>query len=320
VSRVRVACVGTGFIAGRHLAALAGFPDVEVVAVADAVLERAEEAAARCGARAYADGAALLETEELDAVWLCVPPFAHGPLESAAVARGLPFFVEKPLGPDLATAEAVAAEVAAAGLTTAVGYHWRHLELVHRAAALLADRPPQLVTAAWLDRTPAVPWWSRRAASGGQVVEQTTHLFDLARLLAGEVVSVSAAERAAPEGDVPAASSALLVFASGAVGSISSARVLDRRHQVGLQVVAEGLAVELTERSLTDHALRVAGPDGEETTRSEQDPIAAEDRQFLDVVRGDAAEVAVPYAEALRSHALAWAADRAAREGGTIRC
>jgi myo-inositol 2-dehydrogenase/D-chiro-inositol 1-dehydrogenase len=312
--------VGTGFIAGRHLAALAGFPDVEVVAVADAVPERAEEAAARCGARAYADGAALLETEELDAVWLCVPPFAHGPLESAAVARGLPFFVEKPLGPDLATAEAVAREVAAAGLTTAVGYHWRHLELVHRAAELLADRPPQLVTAAWLDRTPAVPWWSRRAASGGQVVEQTTHLFDLARLLAGEVVSVSAAERAAPEGDVPAASSALLVFASGAVGSISSARVLDRRHRVGLQVVAEGLAVELTEQSLTDHALRVAGPDGEETTRSEQDPIAAEDRQFLDVVRGDAAEVAVPYAEGLRSHALAWAADRAAREGGTIRC
>ena len=123
MSRLRVAVVGTGFIAGRHLAALAGFDDVEVVAVADAVPARAEEAAARSGARPHPDGIALLETEELDAVWLCVPPFAHGPLEAAAIARGLPFFVEKPLGPDLATAEAIGAEVAAAGLTTAVGYH-----------------------------------------------------------------------------------------------------------------------------------------------------------------------------------------------------
>ena len=36
MSRLRVACVGSGFIAGRHLAALSGFPDVEIVAVAAA--------------------------------------------------------------------------------------------------------------------------------------------------------------------------------------------------------------------------------------------------------------------------------------------
>jgi predicted dehydrogenase len=309
VTRLRVGVVGTGFIAGRHLAGLAGFDDVAVVAVADAVPARAEEAAARSGARPYPDGTALLETEELDAVWLCVPPFAHGPLEAVAIARGLPFFVEKPLGPDLATAEAIGAEVAAAGLTTAVGYHWRHLGLVHRAQELLRDRPVQLVTGAWLDRTPGAPWWSRRAASGGQVVEQTTHLFDLARLLAGEVDTVAAVERAAPEGDVPAASTTLLTFASGAVGSIS----------VGLQLVTEGLAVEVTERGLSDHELRVSGAEGEETTGSAEDPIAVEDREFLDVLLGAAPGVRVPYAEGLRSHALACAADRAGREGGPVR-
>ncbi len=309
MTRLRVGVVGTGFIAGRHLAGLAGFDDVAVVAVADAVPARAEEAAARSGARPYPDGTALLETEELDAVWLCVPPFAHGPLEAVAIARGLPFFVEKPLGPDLATAEAIGAEVAAAGLTTAVGYHWRHLGLVHRAQELLRDRPVQLVTGAWLDRTPGAPWWSRRAASGGQVVEQTTHLFDLARLLAGEVDTVAAVERAAPEGDVPAASTTLLTFASGAVGSIS----------VGLQLVTEGLAVEVTERGLSDHELRVSGAEGEETTGSAEDPIAVEDREFLDVLLGAAPGVRVPYAEGLRSHALACAADRAGREGGPVR-
>ena len=50
MSRLRVGCVGTGFIAGRHLAALASFPDVQIVAVADPADGRAAEAAGRYGA------------------------------------------------------------------------------------------------------------------------------------------------------------------------------------------------------------------------------------------------------------------------------
>jgi predicted dehydrogenase len=314
VSRLRIGVVGTGFIAGRHLAALSGLPEVDVVAVADPVRERAEVAAARAGARPYADGLDLLAGEDLDAVWLCVPPFAHGPLETAAVARGLPFFVEKPLALDLATAEEVAREVAAAGSTTAVGYHWRHLSVVRRAAELVRDRAVHLVTGQWLDRTPAVPWWARRDGSGGQVVEQTTHVFDLARLLAGEVASVTAVERpAADDGEVATAAVALLTFESGAVGSISSARALDWRHAVGLQLVTDERVVELSERSLDDHRLRVVTADGEEVDRTEEDPIAAEDREFVDVLLGRAERPRVPYAEALRTHALACAADRAAQ-------
>ncbi|WP_036337011.1 MULTISPECIES: Gfo/Idh/MocA family protein [Modestobacter] len=320
MTRLRVGCVGTGFIAGQHLRALAGFDDVEVVAVADTVLERAQQAADRSGGRAYGDGLTLLDSEDLDAVWLCVPPFAHGALETAAIAHGVPFFVEKPLGLDLPAAQELADQVSASGLTTAVGYHWRHLEVVHRAAELLARTPAQLVTGYWLDKTPAVPWWPQRAYSGSQVIEQTTHVFDLARTLAGEVASVAAAERAASDGrgDVPAAASALLRFVSGAVGSISSARVLGWRHRVALHVVAEGLVVELSERGLTDHELRVVTAHGEEVLRSDQDPIRTEDREFLDVLLGRAAQVRVPYHEALRTHALACAADRSARDGRPV--
>ena len=120
-TRLRVGCVGTGFIASRHLEALTRFADVEVVAVADAVRERAGATAAQYGAVAYDDGLALLAAEDLDAVWLCVPPFAHGPLESAALDRNLPFTVERPLALDLATAFAIADEVRRRARTTAVG-------------------------------------------------------------------------------------------------------------------------------------------------------------------------------------------------------
>lgn len=315
--RLRVGCIGTGFIAGRHLAALAAMPDVEVVAVADPDIERAQAAAGRVAARAYGDGLTLLATEDLDAVWLCVPPFAHGPLEQAALERNLPFFVEKPLAVDLATAQAIAEGVRARGLLTAVGYHWRYLGVVEQALGLLRETPPQLVVGQWLDATPPAPWWSRRQGSGGQLVEQTTHLFDLARCLGGEVDGVSAAESTLtrsghPDADVPTASTAMLRFASGALGSISSSCLLDGRYRVGLRLVAAGRVVELRERALSDHELRV---DDEQIARSDQDPIAAEDRAFVDALQDRGTDIRVPYGEALRTHALVCAADRSARDG-----
>jgi predicted dehydrogenase len=323
MSRLRVACVGTGFIAGRHLSALASFPDVEVVAVADPDAARAQATAERWGARAYADGLELLAREELDAVWLCVPPFAHGPLEQAAVARGLPFFVEKPLAVDLAGAVAIDEQVRAAGLLTAVGYHWRSLDVVEQAAEALGGADVHLVTGHWLDATPGAPWWSRRTGSGGQLVEQTTHLFDLVRLLVGEVEEVSAVELTAPrtqlpDADVPTAGAVTLRFTSGAVGTIASTCVLGWRHRVGLQLFAEGCAVEVLERGLSDHELRLRTGEGEQVVQSDQDPVAREDREFVDALRGDGA-VRVPYAEALRTHALVIAADRSAREGVSVR-
>ena len=319
----RVACVGTGFMAGKHLAALAALPDVEVVAVADAVPARAEAVAADLGARPYDDGLALLATEELDAVWLCVPPFAHGALERAALARDLPFFAEKPLAHDLETAAGIAAEVEAGGLLAAVGYHWRYLDVVRQAADRCREAPPVLVTGHWLDSTPPVAWWSQRASSGGQVVEQTTHLFDLARHVVGEVEAVRADEVPAPgrgdDGDaVPVASTAQLRFRSGCLGTVSSARTLPARHRVGLQVIGDGYALELGESSLVDHELRVTDGSGTRVERVDQDPVAAEDRAFVDAVLGRDDDVRAPYAEAFRSHALAWAADLSAREGRTV--
>jgi predicted dehydrogenase len=320
VRRLRIGCVGTGFIAGRHLAALSALPEVEVVAVADPVLARAEAAAQPFGARVHGDGLALLAAEDLDAVWLCVPPGGHGPLEQAALDRDLPFFVEKPLGTDLTVAEAVADGVRAKGLATAVGYHWRYLHVVEQVQELLRGAAPQLLLGQWLDATPRAPWWSRRASSGGQLVEQTTHLFDLARLLCGEVDSVTAAEATIsrpdwPDADVPTASTVLVRFRSGALGSLSSSCLLDGRHRVGVRMVAPGRVVELRERALSDHELTV---DDGLVARSDQDPIATEDRAFVDLVLGRRDDVRVPYDEALRTHRLVCAADRSARTGQPV--
>ena len=308
-----MAMIGAGGIARRHLGCLRGNSEVLLTAIADPVPGRA--AALASDARAFEDWRAMLDTVEVDALYICVPPFAHGDPETAAIERGIPFFVEKPLGLDLATAERIGAAVEAAGLTTAVGYHWRYLDTVDRARELLAERPARLVLGYWLDATPPVDWWGVAARSGGQMVEQTTHIFDLARLLVGEAEVVGAAggrtPRAGHDGmDIADASVAVLRFESGAVGTIASTCLLGWRHRVELQLYGDGIAIELSE-----FELMVDVGAGRPVQGAAGDPFEREDRDFVDAVLGRENRVRAPYAEALKTHRLVLAA-RDAMGGG----
>lgn len=318
MTQTHIGLIGAGNIAGRHAGTLASMEDVRIAAVADALLDRAAALASRCGATAYADYREMIERERLDAVYICLPPFAHGAPEALAVARGLPFFVEKPLATDLETAERIGRAVAEHGLTTAVGYHWRYLDTIEEAQARLRERPARLALGYWLDGTPPVPWWVKQAESGGQMVEQTTHIFDLARLLVGEVERVYAAgarlERPDfPQADVDDVTSATLYFASGAVGTIASTCLLNWPHRIGLHLFSEGMAIELSE-----FEIMIDIGQGRPVRRAEGDPFLREDRTFVDAVQGKPNHIRAPYAEALATHRLTLAATRSARGGGLV--
>src|SRR3712207_495186 len=104
----RVGIVGAGGVAQRHARVLSGFADVQVVGVTDVVRAAAERLAAEHGAEVHPDVPALLSAG-VDAVYVCVPPFAHGPAERAVTAAGIPLFVEKPISVDVDTALEIAA-------------------------------------------------------------------------------------------------------------------------------------------------------------------------------------------------------------------
>jgi myo-inositol 2-dehydrogenase / D-chiro-inositol 1-dehydrogenase len=318
MAATRVGLVGAGGVAQRHARVLSGLPDVQVVGVIDVVPAAAQQLAEAYGGQVFAGVGELLEAG-LDAAYVCVPPFAHGAAERAIVAAGVPLFVEKPIAIDRDVADDIAGRIAVRDLLTAVGHHWRYLGVVERAKALLADRPIRLVTGAWLDKVPPVGWWPHRDRSGGPIVEQAVHVLDLARHLAGEVAEVSAAGNGVPPdvpgADVDGATAATLRFASGAVGTLAAACVLGWKQRAGLDVYADGLALAITEDALV---VRDAG--GCETI--DGDPEAARvavDRAFIAAVRGQESDVRVPYAEALRTHALALAVAGSAATGRPVR-
>ena len=378
LEKVRIGMVGAGAVAARHVRTLLAMDGVEVAAVADPALDRARELADQAGAAAYPNHMELLDGERLDAVYICVPPFAHGAPELAVIDAGLPFFVEKPVAIDQQTAAGIAARLAERPLITCTGYHWRWLDIFDRAAELLADRPARLVQCFWLDKVPPPLWWLRRDGSGGQVIEQTTHVLDTARGLAGEVAEVHAfgarsaqaagvvgatealgaagaaaptqaavdppttgsvgprtgrvaeggkngsrlsttpaeavpTQAALPAADIHDVSVASLRFASGAVGTVASTCLLPRLHRAGVQVVADGLSLELSETELVVEA------DGERSAwRAAADPRPRPDADFVAAVRGGPDRIRVPWPEAYRTHLLACAITRSAEEGRAL--
>jgi myo-inositol 2-dehydrogenase/D-chiro-inositol 1-dehydrogenase len=315
---VRVGMVGAGAVATRHVRTLQAIDGVTVAAVADPAPERAGRLAEAAGAVAYAGHLDMLESERLDAVYVCVPPFAHGAPELAVVDAGLPLFVEKPVAIDLATAESIAARLAERPVLTCAGYHWRWLDTFDRAAALLADRPAQLVSCSWLDKVPPPSWWPRRDGSGGQTVEQTTHVLDLARALAGEVAEVHAfgargTAPGLPGADVDEVTVGSLRFEGGALGSVASTCLLPRLQRAGVEVVADGMWLSLSEGELLVEA------DGQRSRwKAERDARPYPDRDFVEAVRGGPDRIRVPWQEAYRTHRVACALTRSAAEGRPV--
>src|SRR5690349_9008065 len=102
---IRIGLIGAGVMARDHARALVDVAGARVVAVADPIAGRAAEVASLHGAKAYADYHDLLDN--VDAVWICTPPFLHREQAETCAAAGKHLFVEKPLALTTAGGQAI---------------------------------------------------------------------------------------------------------------------------------------------------------------------------------------------------------------------
>jgi predicted dehydrogenase len=101
----RIGIVGTGVISGTYLDHLAKLPGVEVVAVADLDVTRAQAVAEKNpGIRALSSDD-LLADPDVEIVLNLTIPAAHAPVHMAALQAGKHVYGEKPLAVDRAEAE-----------------------------------------------------------------------------------------------------------------------------------------------------------------------------------------------------------------------
>lgn len=321
--KLRIGMVGLGGIAAVHINNLRDHELASITAVCDVVEGTALERAAELGARPYTDAERMLEEEPLDALFVCVPPFAHGEIEEKAAARGIHLLVEKPQGLDMAQVRRKAAAIREAGVIGTVGYCLRYLEAADCVKHYLRNRDIAMIRAERFGRLPAgTPWYKTMAKSGGQLVEQTTHSVDLMRYLAAsDAVKVYAdmalrVMKHVPEMDIPEVSSVSMVFQSGVLGHVDTGVVMPG----GNAIEIVGLDFRVRMSGFQSVTIEERNPDTNEiSSRTETFATNFSRRQddaFLQAVAtGDRSLLRTDYEDAMRTLEITLAANRSAQSG-----
>lgn len=327
---LRTGILGCGGFAARHAERLLSLTDhFEMVAFCDRNHDRAERLADQFTegrAAVFTATEQMLDESALDVLLVCLPPYGHTNEVELAADRGIHLFMEKPiaLSSDHAWRMVHAAE--AAGIVTQVGFMFRFGAAVERLRSLMDSGEAGqagLMTARYFCNALHADWWRRREKSGGQLVEQVIHMFDLMRYLMGEARSVYSVQRnlfhqTVPDYTVEDISGTVIDFASGGIGVLSATNnAVPGRWINDYRVVTGRLVAEFRDANHADLTYTAESPLRTEMVASDDDVYI---RQFLDfhhaVMTGAATRT--PLREGARSLDLALAAARSAAGGAAV--
>ena len=220
--------IGCGGIARVHGERLSKLDEVQLAAFADIVSEKAAAFSESYGGKAYTDWHEMLDCERLDIVYVCLPPFSHDDEVMVAAEKGIHIFIEKPIALKMDLARKMVRAVEKSGVKSQVGYNCRFGLAVEEAKRLIESGDGGQIGLAlgtyWCHFLGGA-WWRDKEKSGGQIIEQSTHLYDAIRYLCGEVDEVCGYMNRkfwtdVPDMTVEDVSSSTFRFKSGAVGSI----------------------------------------------------------------------------------------------------
>ena len=121
-SKLRVAVVGAGYVAGHHLAALKRLDFVELVGICDSNLAAATALAERFGVAMAASNLAELAAQRPQAVYILTPPASHAALAMQALDMGCRVLVEKPMADSIAECRAMIETARSKGLILGVNH------------------------------------------------------------------------------------------------------------------------------------------------------------------------------------------------------
>ncbi len=228
---LRAGLLGAGFMGRTHALNLEKIDGVEIAAICAIPLASAEQLAGQLetAPAVYDDFNRMLDEQALDALVISLPPHTHSGQFEAAAAKGLPIFVEKPIALTMDRARSMVAAAQQAGIVTQVGFQMRFGSAVRALKAMIdagETGRPTLFDGAYACNSLHSPSWRDRSKSGGQVVEQLIHVYDMALYFLGRPESISGqwanlCHTQLEDYTVEDTSVAILRFANGALASIT---------------------------------------------------------------------------------------------------
>ena len=185
---LKIGVVGAGAIATYgHIPAFQAISGVEVAAICDSNLERAQAAATRFSIpAAYADYREMLDKTKLDAISIGVPNALHAPVALAGLEHGLHVFCEKPMATSVADGEAMGAAAKKSGKVLAINMSNRPRPEILFMRKAIAEGYLGKVSYAYgrLIRRVGIPgfgsWFTRKElAGGGSLMDIGVHMLDM---------------------------------------------------------------------------------------------------------------------------------------------
>jgi predicted dehydrogenase len=252
MAALNIGLIGTGFMGKAHAlafgavrAVMGDVPKVHLHTLCDTPADKAAAMADQFGfANATDNWRAMVADPAIDIISITTPNGLHRDMALAALAAGKHVWCEKPMALTLAEAEEMAAAAGVAGKVTLLGYNYiRNPAIAHAERLVAAGRIGRVVHfRGWVDEDyqadPDLAWtWRATLAQAGlgTLGDLGCHLVSMMLRLMGPVESLIADSQIIhttlplPDGDRAAVenedtATAILRFASGAQGSLSTSR------------------------------------------------------------------------------------------------
>lgn len=292
---VKIAILGAGNMGRGHGHRLEA-AGARIAAVCDrseqarkAFLEEMEEK----NIREYADFDEMLEQEDFDGLFICLPPFAQDGQFEKAARKGKHIFIEKPIALNTETGKRMVKAARDNGIITRVGFHMRQGGAVKKLKQLIEEGRtgrPVLFYGHYSCNSLHTPWWIQVDLCGGQIFEQAIHLYDMCRNLLGEPKFTCGIMNNLCHGGnarytVEDVSASVSGFTNGAVASITANNCEIPGQWNGIfRAVYEHVTVDFEDHN---HAV-LTWTDGEnprsEVISSDMDPYEDEVREFISCI------------------------------------
>ena len=339
MTALRAGVIGAGAIAAfRHLPEYVANPDVELVAVSDPRLERAQAEAVRRGIpAAYADYHEMLACERLDLVSVCTPNHLHARAAIDALEAGAHVLVEKPMATTLDDADAMIAAARAAGRVLMVDQNERFMP-VHTTARRILESGALgrvLTFRAFYGHdgpenwTPTAEWFFTQAQStSGALGDLGVHKADILRFLLGSEVTEVAAFTGTLQKQAEVNDNAVLLlrFENGVFGTLAASWTYTYEQESGAVFYCEGGTMRIGVERGRPLVVAALGPPKAETVY-DVPPLDSEQWHpvhgstvidaFVESVKNGRA--AVPGEEGRTALAVVLAGLQAARTGQTVK-
>jgi len=282
MKRIRTAVAGAGAFGRQHARVLRTLPGAELVAVVDADPARAAAAAKEFGCQGWTDLRRL--AGEVEAASVAVPTVLHAEVGCALLEAGIDVLVEKPLAPDLASADQLIDAAARYGRILQAGHLERFNPIVEKACE--RARLPLFFEVHRLGS------FSPRSLDVDVVLDLMIHDLDILLSMVSsplERMEACGLPVLSPKTDI---ASVRLIFANGCVANLTASRIsMERIRKLRYFQPGEYVSIDYTSQ---DGAAYTVSPGGQvqfhSLTVEKAEPLARQLSSFLEAVasRGEA--------------------------------